>query len=206
MKTVPVSYTLFLFVACGASLVAQVRIPIQTEEVANGVVIRYRSSADLCSGDNLTLLPPRIDPALIGVQGGKRSRLEEFLGLVQDEVAQALKASPQNRSGPARQRNLEVRLVEFRESNRALNVATTLAGGAAIDPGKYRIELVLSAPGIEGELAHAYIDSTPSVRSLLLGNAFSRQSSVRRNIRGQLKKLETFWASRQQFCAARGIQ
>ena len=126
--------------------------------------------------------------------------------LVHDEVGKALKASSKESSGPVRQRNVEVRLVEFRESNRVLNVTTMLAGGAAIDPGKYRIELVLLQPGRSIELAHAYIDSTPSVRALLLGNAFSRQSSVRRNIRGQLKKLEAFWESRQQFCSARGIQ
>ncbi len=64
-----VSLVFVLFLTSDACLAAQPRTPVQTEEVANGVVIRYRSSADLCSGDSLTLLPPRVDPALRARKG-----------------------------------------------------------------------------------------------------------------------------------------
>jgi hypothetical protein len=179
---------------------AQVSSLDKSEKVANGLIIRYRDTADLCTGDSLTLLPPKIQMSRAGMKSDQRARLDEFVKIVHEEVGTAMKASAAEQGPGGRRRNIEVRLVDFREQNRTLNVATTLAGGAAIDPGKYRIELALLEADSENELAHAFIDSTPTVRGLLLGNAFSRQSTIRRNIRGQIKKLKSYWEKRQQQC------
>ena len=182
---------------------AQVTDLGKSEKVANGLSIRYREVSDLCTEDDLSLLPPRIQMSLAGMGSDQQSRVEEFMKIVHEEVGVAVNASRAGTGSGTRKRILEVRLVDFREPNRTLNVATSLVGGAAIDPGRYRVELVLSKSDAKSEIAHAYIDSTPTVRGLLLGNAFSRQSSIRRNIRGQLKKLKVYWEQRQRQCIAR---
>ena len=189
-----------VLLAASGEVAAQERAAGVPAKVSNGVFVYYRSGKDLCASDDLTLLPARLEAPLDGVRGGRRRRLEEFLAIVHDEAGKALQASAGAKTGKGREFDLEVRLVEFRESNRALNIASTLAGGGAVDPGKYRIELALLERGERTEIARAVIDSTPSVRGLLMGNAFSRQSAIRKNIRGQLKKLEAYWEKRRERC------
>lgn len=174
----------------------------KSEKVANGLSIHYRDASDLCVSGDLSLLPPRIQMSLDGMNPNQRGRIEKFMKLLHKEAGVALKASPVDALMKASQRNLEVRLIDIREPNRTFNIAATIVGGTALDPGRYRVQLALLKSDVQTELVHADIDSTPTVRNLLLGNGFSRQDLIRRNIRGQLKKLNVYWAKRQKQCIA----
>ncbi len=130
----------------------------------------------LCQGKGVLEVTAKLAPSLAVVRGGKGRRLDEFLRAAEDEARRALV-----RSGG----KFELRLVEFREASRTRNLAASMSGGVSVDAGHYRFELL--RPDRPEVLAT--FESRPSIRSLVLGNSFSRLSAMRGNFRAQMKSL-----------------
>ena len=71
-----------------------------------------------------------------------------------------------------------------------------------MDPGEYRLDLAWIDRQSNTDVAIANFELVPSFFAVLIGDSFTRQSAMRRNLRGQMKSLGKYWNEKQGVCPA----
>lgn len=178
---------------------AQTQLPLR-HHISRGLDIRYGSQAWLCEAKQFDLLPGKI---LTDPQGALARRIAQFMELANQNVAKALSGAATIPDSTAVR--LEIRLLHFRESSRLRNIPASLGGVAIVDPGEYRLDLAWIDRQSNTEVAIANFELVPSFLAMLIGDSFTRQSAMRRNLRGQMKSLGKYWNAKQGACPASAL-
>jgi len=128
----------------------------------------------------VSVLPPTTS---LHLTGAKARRMQRFLTYASEQAALAFQAK---NSRPA---HLQIHLREFREASLLHNIVGSIGGGIINDTGHFALDLLLLEPTTKSPITTFSIQSTTSIKTFFLANAFSRQSILRNSFRRQVRKL-----------------
>lgn len=95
---------------------------------------------------------------------------------------------------------VEIGTVNIRFPNRVVNVIASIGGMFLADPGDYSLEFLIANPKTGETIATGSIQAIPTIKSLVFGNPFARESSLKKAFRNQTRAMRNYWLAKQTSC------
>lgn len=127
------------------------------------------------------ILPPKHS---LHLDSNRSSHAANFLDYAGKQATRLLAKPPEFSE-------LQLHLLEFRESSRLHNFVSSLGGLFQSDPGHFVLQLSFQSPNQSPRCLQ--LSNSPNPIDLLLADSFHRQAIMRRSLRRQLKRLPSDW-------------
>lgn len=134
------------------------------------------------------ILPPKHN---LHLDAAHTARVGAFLDFAGKQATRFL-------AKPAEFSELQIHLLEFRESSRLHNLVSSLGGLFQSDPGHFVLQLRFQLPNQAPRCLQ--LSNSPTLMDLIFTDAFLRQSIMRRSLRRQLKQLPSDWSRSLDAC------